>query len=775
MKATTFLDRLQLTRLGESAQAGLWITSLPWPKESPLPLSLGGVTSVFPLGKWPNTKLPRRLLLVAQADGSSPETLALSKQAQAPSGASPEAKLELFEKSPDFENAWESHALRLSRGARSLGLLLGLKTGGTIHWWEACRLVLREQSETCTVVEMSGSIPKDRMTLQELNEQVGYSNSYLHRHNWLTGRIFARLHSNGVCEISVSHINNKFVDDGADLPDVVPIIGILNDARTDAETACLVGAWDGTRTQFSLGGVAFDVREVARLATVSQPGEMSFENGVFVWQPYQGVDVFGGLCPKARTGDPFIFHAEQKMFPKGMARTLRFSLSLSDHSPVVVRYLPPDWWYGLCGELVPDALLPVSSEYDPKIEEARRWVLDHSVSGGFEDGSVARSWETIATDKEGKPRWEPGWEGEMPYAQFLTAWRTGRAEDYGAAMRSAGHFTDVAVDHASKLIRMHGFAPDAFSLPMNRVMGTLAAYLETGDPFFLDTAKAVLTTAHWQHKNSWPRMTVGRDACYLRSAVFFYRYFGCEFFLEIAKEVAQAVVESQRDNGSFGDQGGGSGVHQWSGYISKPWMGLLAVNGLLDYLELFPGEDVYSRTVKKFADWLMSERGVVDGKKVWFYQHDYNGGRDFTMPHTTERVTLPGPHPWHHATLARLMAHCTMRFGDPAYLDAWAESFAATDRPPNDHSIAAALQFLPWLQMRLWNARMTPDGIQTSPVVFGNLTPRSAVIHTPDGHLSVYHGEDPGDFSEPCATDEPPRLGERAASPVSDAAVEART
>ena len=46
---------------------------------------------------------------------------------------------------------------------------------------------------------------------------------------------------------------------------------------------------------------------------------------------------------------------------------------------------------------------------------------------------------------------------------------------------------------------------------MDWVDGFLA-WLETGDPYLIETAQAVIDTAYWTHKNSWPRQTIGRDA-----------------------------------------------------------------------------------------------------------------------------------------------------------------------------------------------------------------------------------------------------------------------
>ena len=377
----------------------------------------------------------------------------------------------------------------------------------------------------------------------------------------------------------------------------------------------------------------------------------------------------------------------------------------------------------------------VFNEYEATLDKAGAYTREAIVCGGFEDGSLARH---LAAGREagGRTHHEPGWEGEIGYGLFLRAWRTGDGLAHETALRAAYYFTDVAIDHAMKLVRMHGYAPNAFSSPMNRVQVTIAAYLETGDPYLLDAAEAVTTNAHWQHKNSWPRMAVGRDACYVRSAVLLYRYFGDDFHRRIALEGAMTVVASQRPNGSFGDQGGGSGIHQWSGYITKPWMGLLAINGLLDYLELFPEEAPLLDAVRKFADWLMAVRWDHPKGKVWAYQHDYNGKDHYISPNGMV-TRYPEPKPWHQDNLARLLGTMTFRSGDARYLDAWAESYSIAPLERTDHSVSAALQFIPWLQAKLWNARPSLGGIETAPFSFGERTPRSGTVLTPDGLKAV--------------------------------------
>jgi hypothetical protein len=745
MKIETSLDQLRLTSLDDRAHAGLCMTSLPWPKAGSGSATLGGrSTGVLPVGQWPGSEVPRRLLLFADNIGAAPESFAVSKGTDAPTVTAAKSgklsvEMELIDAYQSRFYASERHLLRIRGFGRSIGIAMGVRCQEGIHWWEACGMVILQENEHFIEVEMAGSIADKAMTEERFLNDTGYDSPYLHHHNWVSGQIYARLHSNGVCEIYAHHINSKFVDDGRELKDVVPVIGFKLDEGI-ASAPGIEGTWDGSREELEIGGVRLDVREVARLATRQQPGDLRQEGQFLVLQPYAGAELYGGICPEARTGDPFIFRAEQRTFPRGMARTLRFSLSLSDRSPVVARYVAPAWWYGLCEEFLPEPLLPVSNALDANLDEARQWLKSHQVRGGFEDGSVPRHGK-LPREGYGRTRHEPGWEGEIGYAQFLAAWRTGNRDDYHDALRSAYCFTDVAIDHAAKMVRMHGYAPNAFSLPMNRVLSTVAAYLETGDPYLREAARAVTANSHWQHKNSWPRMAVGRDACYVRSAVLLYRYFGEEFYRSVAYEGAVAVAHSQRPNGSFGDQGGGSGIHQWSGFISKPWMGLLALNGVLDYLELFPNEPLLLQSVKKFADWLMSERRDYQGVRVWSYQHDYHGQRFYFNPITGKEMSLPTEEPWYHASLARLLVFSTLAFDDSAYLEAWAECLTQDPHEAGDHAAAATLQFVPWVQAKLWNARISEDGMLcVKPFEFGGAFQPDAIVHAPKGPVSVKRG-----------------------------------
>ena len=278
MLATLLFDKMMLRRLHpEQIDAGLIICSLPVPPGAPRALAIGGrPTFCQAIGQWPQAQepAPRRLLLVADGANDASAALRLTESGKQPAAAPPTAALERYAQCGEPEYFWERHLLRIVWNGVSVGLTLGLRTGNEVRWAEACGLVIRAESPECRTLEFGGAIPLQLTTAKLLRQYSGYKLPLLHRHNWLNGHIYARLHANGVCEIYAHHINSKFFDDGLDLKDVVPVIGLRVDGADAGEIKLLCGPWDGSRKEMAIGPVRFDVRDAARLATPSRPGSI---------------------------------------------------------------------------------------------------------------------------------------------------------------------------------------------------------------------------------------------------------------------------------------------------------------------------------------------------------------------------------------------------------------------------------------------------------------------------------------------------------------------
>ena len=665
---------------------------------------------------------------------------------------------------------WENHALAITWQGRTVELAMGMRTGcqagacqagacqpgggdcgdgdaaggestggrglgGHVHWWENCSLTVLEETPFCTVVEMGGAITLERDTREHRSGESFFSNALLHVHNWLNGRLHARLYANGVVEVYAHHINSRFFDDGRDLDDAVPVLGLRTEGG-EADVQSLCGSWDGSVEAFELGPVSADVSEVSRLATVEKPGRMDGEDGFLVWQPYMGMELYAGDPTRYRTGSPYVCRAEDRVIPRGMARTLRFSLSLNpDRSPRIGRYLAPAWWHGLCEDLQPRPVLPVKNEYDATLEACDQWAADFATDRGFEDGSLPRG---ASHGMERQP--EPGWEGEIPYALLMHAWRTGQGDTYERALRSCYQYTDVAVDHAAHMVRMHAYPPPCFSVPMNRVHACVAGWLETGDPYLIDTARAIIDTSYWTHKNSWPRQTIGRDASFGRGAAYLYRYLGDEHYLDMAVDVARDTARSQRPDGSYGQQAGGTGIHGEGGYITKPWMGFIASTAIIDVLELGVEDTDLREAVRKFGHWLMEERYEHEsGAWGWDYMHYYDGQpRDFSFGTGEWRTLKTGKGLWKVDYLARFLVYCAIEFGDASYFDAWAEVYATDPLSRfSDHDVAQSLQYVSWVKDCLWNARLEDGQVVAEPLLMGPRTPRQGTVQGPAGDVDL--------------------------------------
>ncbi len=737
------IETLHLARARDAGKAGLLIASVPAPRGAAGDWSLAGrPTFVKPLGKWPDAESPRRLLLIADNDGNPPVSLSLTRGNAAGAGPLPSAAMETFAHAPASDMPdyyWERSQLALSWGGKTLSLAMGLRIRDETHWWENCNLVVNGASPTCLEIEMGGAIPYEVTTGEIMRGFAGKDNPYIHKHNWVNGHVYARLHANGVCEVYAHHVNSMGYDDGADLKDAAPVIGFK--VVGAAESLADLGAtWDGSRRDLELGGIAFDLADVARLATPEQPGRLYVADGFVALQPFRGVELRGGEANRLRTGDAYLWRAERPCFPRGMARTLRFTLSLNPaRAPHVARYLAPAWWYGLCEEYQPKAILPVVNDYDETVRTAREWCRTHMIQAGFTEGFLP--FKKTATPDD---RSHVSSEGDVPGGLFLAAYRAGDAEAYGCALRAAYAFTDVLVDHAVKRVRLIAYPPGSVSLCLNRMHGAVMGWLETGDAYLLNTAQAVTENAYWWHKNSWPRRAVGRDARFVHTQMVLYRYLGEPLYLERTRTLIADLATAQWPDGSFGDQGGGCGIHGYAAYISKPWMGCLATFGVMDYLEHVPDDPVALGVVKKFVDYLMRERApraITPGSPEkgtamgWTYQHWFKG-KPLPGYEVPEGAT-PGYHLFHLDYLARLLTWYSFRTGDPRYFAAFVDTYrgAGLARDAGYHHGTSAFLCIPWLEDRLWNATVTTGGVAVEATYLGSQTPKTGRILTPIGEL----------------------------------------
>jgi len=740
MKPTLSIDsktvaRLELSNPEKNAEARVAMVSVPVPMNAKLPADLQGLaTQTVDVAWWPDSRsggkrVPRRRLMFAMAKGELPEQVRFGKPGKAP-GASP-VKVAVTTLQRDDRQLFPHcvNELTLSNGKRTLGVRVGLRWKGELHWWEWVRLEKLWSGPVVTAYRAAGCIEVVPITLENFTlktepnpNKAILKSPWLHYQDWITGEVYLQVFANGVVQFYCRHINGHRFDEGRDQQDVTPVIGFAVAGDIDEKL-------DGAQARFAAGGVSFNFADALPFVSAEHPGSLKREGDVLVYQPYEGVEIAGDSTHRRRE-DGFIVKAADRRFPRGVARTVRFQASLGEVAPVIQQLTVPEWWYAVSGELWPDGVLPAHDAWDERIDQTYTAALAEEHRGRFDEGFLGQHWE-----------------GEVPYAQLLYFYRTGNLEHYRRAVRDVYHVADMAVDHATETMRMHDYPMDGtIAPPLFRTIGMLAGHLETGDPYLLECAESISSRWYWMDRHAWPRFAYGRDGASIRSLVFLWDYTGKEDYATMAREAMGRMLQCQRPDGSFADQGSGTGIHATSHLPVKPWMANLAMDSIIDYLERRPGDEELWRAFKKYCDFLMASRVEENGKRSWPYQWMY--GEGFTDPWTEFRSPqsqgkLPNALGFAHGHKARSLNLATRRLKSPRYFDAWLDFYEthwASEAVKDGniyHLFNRTLQHLPYAQAHSWNARWQNGALEIAPVLSAQRPEMEATLITPLGPLTL--------------------------------------
>ena len=735
---------------GWDGEARVGMISLPVPLGWTPPQGLGGLpTQVQPVGVWPESVSGergrvRRQLMYVVSDTELPSELAVGQQSNCQGDyTGPEVGVRILSKKNVGIELSEVNEAVFSFGSKELGLRMGLKHGGQTKWWEWIRIEELWRGPLCKAVRIGGAIEVEHFgdeycaTLKNMVESKG-----VHYHNWLRGDVYAVMFTNGVIQLTLRHVNNHMFDHGRDLEDVLPVVGL----RTN-ETAQLQEVLDGSRRRFDLGGVQFDMAEAATMVGPEHPGRLAREEDVIVYQPYDGVEIHGDTHKRQRE-DGLIVDGRDKVFPRGVARTLGVVVSMGEAEPVVSRLVAPDWLYATSKELWGDDVLPVHDEWDAVVDSCQAGALKAKENR-------LRCFDNAVLVRE-------IWEGEIAYSQMLHFYRSGDLRFFDIALCDAYHNADISFDHATETIRMRNYPFGGIALPLFRTVSMTAAYLETGDPYLLECAESAAVRYYWLDKHNWPRRSYGRDAASLRSLVFLWDYTGKEDYLAMVREALGRLIQCQRDNGSYGDQGEAVGpCGGGTAEITKVWMSMLANDPVVDYLQRRGDDDAELwQAVLKTGEFVLESQLVKDGAHYWAYEYGYgdNPGNPWAMQDDPEEYQrFPGG-----ALVvgykARFLSFLSARTGDLRYLTAW-QKFHDTNwgldggetvdkegrvvkpvvQKPEapDYTSNKAVQYVPYGQAHKWNARLEGGGIRMRPLLTDWAGGMSGEISTPMGKLQV--------------------------------------
>lgn len=725
-----------LRALGEADDAAVFLASVPLPRGADARLAVDGVVSqALPLAYWPGADGPgevKQVLLLGIGGAAAAETLSLNAghghllqpEAGPPTEpgtawTGPLPQLTVVQQKKTGFLMREVNELVLCRGAREIGLRLGLQTAGAWRWWQFVRLEQLWAGPVCRAYRAAGYIAvtevDDAFFLEAMKANNGY---WLHRHNWLLGELYLQVFANGLVRVTARHLNNRLVDKGSALTDVLPVLSL----RTDDGPRTLDLALDGTLRDVDLGGAHLDLARCQDLHGPEHPGRLWHDAAadLTILQPYTGPEMdFGDYEPEAE----YKLHAQERRMWAGMARSFSFDLSLAAAPIRTRRFLPPLGWQAHCGMLWPDGALPVRGPMEPWIATFKDLAREH-YHGLLSHRFLQKS---------------AFWDGEHAYALMLHAYRDQNPVYYRAAYHHAQAWADIGIDHTDFSIRIWYQRLGSTGPVLNRTLGLLAVYLEEGDPYMLRVAESVADAADALDRGNWPRRGYGRDGAYIRSLTRLYDVTGDSHYLRRARAACHRAIQCQRPDGSYGDQGNAAEAHGHSCEIIKPWMSAILNEVLVDYLERAPDDAAVAAAVMRNADWLLRVQ-VTDDPDGAYWPYEVAWGENSAPPWAAMKGEAVERHPIGEAQLdylARVLLWASRHSGDPRYARAWTATYRrrylVRKLANSSYGVVKVPENFTWHESHLWNARWTPDGLVTAPVAALIEPDRIAEVELPDG------------------------------------------
>mgnify|MGYP001607536081 CR=1 FL=1 len=738
--------RINITRVpGPATPAGIVFCPVP---PGAVNVAIPGVHFQSRPLAWRRTSAgaePRLVMAAIAGSAPLPDTLELipagAPRTDTPAGAMPAFEIVSIERKARGLILRDVGEVRLHGSAGWLGIRMGLESDAGVMWWEcvtASRLLAGAVCESWRIGGYAGIHHEIDPTLP------GDGNKPLppyamHVHAWLYCELHLLLFAGGIVQVAARHINNRFFDRGRDLKNITPLIGFTSSRPTPGD-----GKWHALSSDnLGLGGARLNLKDAMTLAGDGDPAAIRTRGDVVEYRPYPAA-VVTGLCGKSGGTT-----ADDRIFPRGLARTVRFIAGLGDAVPHIARYVLPAWYHAQCGNLWPGAVLPVDGPAATFRDEGAQWLRDNMLRNCFDDGSIGRHNRRLDDGSIA----ESGWEGETAHALMLAYHLGGDPAILEDALRNAYNIADIIADHADLTMRMHGQGPEAKSLPMQRILGLLAGYLETADPYMLETAQAVVDSAYWWDRTNWPRRSFGRDAAYIRGLLALSDITDGEHYLARAREVLRRCAERQRPDGAFTDQGGTVGIHGGVNDVIKPWMNSVMAEAFCDFLER-AHDDAIEQALLKLARWFRAAALTDDGGNVYWaykYRHGENEGEPRTPGSRFPDLAAEhkGDDPWHgrnpetsdapRLSVFRPLLMASRLTGDLSYVELCLKNLGRRGGGYHgiDQSANKCVEQGSWFDSHLWLGTWTSRGLETNPLPLPEGRCLRGVVHTPGGKITV--------------------------------------
>jgi len=609
------------------------MTSVPWPDDAVWPPSCDGSHQVVPLFP-PGRTVPRkRFLLLTSGEHALPGELVLraGKPQTAPDQLFSHVTLRTIRENlqaiPHQYNYREVEAV-VSINGRDISLRLGVLPSGedgqreaAYSWWQWGAVERLWSGPLAEAWRIGGHIPAYSVASGEERKEKGKGEKRSHEKDAaaadafsgdvLHGDIYLVIWRDGALNIT-AHFKSGYLHTW---PKAIPASPIL---WLDGLECSAVPEYlhSGNQMEFQNGRDLLDLSEFQLMFTPEFPARVRRLDKSVVIQPWQDTRV---LAYKSEDGS---FHylppGRKDAIPEGVSRTFRIDVGLDGTKAAPGRYTVSPSWYERCG------ILDCSSPGEASAMAARTFsmIARHIQAGGFDTGFL---WRYLRKDlRTGNPQQDGAdWDGDLSFGLFNHIFLAGNepARSWQIALQCAYHAADIAIYHGAWLPRLEASKTLTAPLPKFRARGILAGYLETGDPYLLDVARAVAGSFMSMESFQQPRSAIGRDAYPVTTLIALWECTGDEIYRDFARQTCLRLLRSQEPDGGFSGQ---AGAGTFSGICAPPaknsisfGSGLLAPIALLTWASADPRwpEDFLPR-LRRWAD-LMLELEDRGGGGWW--------------------------------------------------------------------------------------------------------------------------------------------------------------
>jgi len=577
----------------------LAMTSIPWPaerKDTPVAQEVASQTVTL-FQPYIRPRLRRYLLLVDSGDSPLPNRLAVGA-ADAEQTDDSFSTVEIVTKRENLDShnsryVYRECEARLQlRGDRHVGIRMGLLPNTSTDasrteqysWWQWCsaeRLWSGRLAEAWRIgghlvpytVETAGQW--DQAPLGTLGTQLqSYCGDILH------GDLFLIVWR---CELiqATAHFKSCYLHAWPKPVPAFPVVQLsgLRGSWCDRTVAAptLLYRSDGDERD------VLDFSPSRPMFTASHPAQVRrLSEEELIVQPWSDLRILGN---KTRDDQMvYLEPARADVLPAGVSRSFSFNIGLGNVATDVARYRVEPSWYCECG-MIETAR---SGDAARMAQRSTALIREHTQSGGIDTGRV---WRYLRRDlRSGVPQEDgPEWEGNLAQAMFTLAAQCGEdpSGHWPLYLHQAYHAADVAVYHGSWMSRLECSPSLSAPLSKHRIGGFLFGYLETGDPYLLEIARATASVYMAMEWGLQPRSAMGRDSYPIASLMSLWDYTAEPLYLDFARQTMLRLLSTQQPDGGFSGQAG-AGV--LSGISARPAVedihfgnGVLAPVALLEW------------------------------------------------------------------------------------------------------------------------------------------------------------------------------------------------